>query len=416
MPETTGQQTVSIATSFDKILPRLDGGTWFKKVREMRRHPTIKLARDLVVAPALASKWAYEGNERAPEGSIDFIKKNIDPLRLNFMRTAMLGAIDFGWQPFEKVFAHNDTTKLIHIKKLKPLLQDLTEIFVDTDTGAFEGFLNTPIGEEQIDIKLEKSFLFSYDVEGTDWYGEATLRAVELAYDQWLTVNTSANRYDKKIAGSMWVVHYPLGHSLLDGTSTSNDIIADTILLALESSGALKVPRTISALSDDLNADTPDAWKIELLTDGGTQQASFIDRQNYLDKLMIRGFSVPERSVLEGMFGTKAEAGVHADFAITNIELRHQLFLQDVNSHLVNQLLRLNWGPEFEDTVKIRALPLADPVKVLLKELFMAILANPDGFLEITDRLDISAISEALDVPFKPEVKDINETGDSVVD
>jgi len=46
-----------------------------------------------------------------------------------------------------------------------------------------------------------------------------------------------------------------------------------------------------------------------------TSQGSFIDRQKYLDALKMRAFGLPERSILEGSHGTKAEADVHADIA-----------------------------------------------------------------------------------------------------
>ena len=49
--------------------------------------------------------------------------------------------------------------------------------------------------------------------------------------------------------------------------------------------------------------------EIELLSDSGKGQQPFTDRQKYLDILKVRAFGFPERSILEGQFGTKADVG-----------------------------------------------------------------------------------------------------------
>lgn len=406
MSEKTGQQSIRVIASYDGRLPK-DGspGTWYEKVRVMRKHPTISMARKLVIAPALAAQWSVEQEDDAPEGAKELIEEMMLPARLRLMQTAMLGVIDFGWQPFEKVFNKNSQGQVL-VTKFKPLLQDITEIYVKEKTGAFDGFRNGGIlgaSVSGVDLNLTKSLLFSINVEGTDWYGHADLEACETAYDEWKVVNSAAARYDKKIAGSMWVVHYPLGYSMYQGVETSNDIIADAILTALESSGALKVPRFVEQLSADLDANAPDAWKIELMSDKGVSKAAFLDRQNYLDKLMIRGLGMPERSVLEGQFGTKAEAEAHGDFAITNIELRHSFLVQEINWHAVNQVLRLNYGPDAENLVYIKPTPLTDPVRGFLRDVYKTVLMSPDGYFDIVNKLDLDAMADQLSIPMLSE-------------
>ncbi len=402
MAEKTGQQSVAVVAAHDGRLPTTLTGAWFTKLRTMRMQPTIAMARKLVIAPALASPWSLEQTEDAPDGAPALIEDMMFPARLRLMQCAMLGVIDYGWAPFEKVFSLNDDGKIV-VTKLKPLIQDHTEIIVKTATGEFDGFLNMSADGREIDLDLKSSLLFSINVEGTDWYGQPDLKNLEDAYDQWTVISDAAARYDKKIAGSMWVVHYPIGITDFQGTPTSNDVIADTILTALESSGQLKVPRYVEGLSADLVGDAPDSWKIELITDGGTSQSSFIDRQMYLDKLFVRGLGMPERSVLEGQFGTKADAGAHGDFGITNIELRHTFMLQEINRQVVNQVLKLNYGPEAENTVYLQATPLADPVRELLKEIYTAILMNPEGFADLVPTLDTEALADQLGIPVVKE-------------
>lgn len=406
--EKTGPQTVQTLVFGEPNLSKTDGGiTWYKKARKMRRDPTIALARALVMAPALASNWSIEALDDAPDGAQDFIDKHLQSVRLHLLKTAMSGMIDFGWQPFEKVFSI-DRNGLIYVSKFKALLHDITEILVIEETGAFNGFENSPPAGGVTILQLPFSLLFSNDPEGTDWYGQALLRNSEAAYDEWSTINKAANRYDKKIAGSHWVVHYPLGNSDYDGrTDVANDEIAKDILTSLEASGAIALPRKVEALTEDLNDQAPDAWKIEILSDPGSSRASFIDRQKYLDALKVRGLELPERSVLEGEFGTKAEAEAHANFAITNIELRHQMLVQVINWHVVNQLLRFNWGEEYENTVSIVPTPLSDPTVSFLKEIYRTLLGNPDGFLEEVDRIDKDALKDKLGIPIAPEQEPI---------
>jgi hypothetical protein len=54
-------------------------------------------------------------------------------------------------------------------------------------------------------------------------------------------------------------------------------------------------------------------WEIDILDKGTALQPSFTDRLGYLDKCLARGILVPERSILEGRYGTRADAQSHAD-------------------------------------------------------------------------------------------------------
>jgi len=372
--------------------------TAYSTLRTMRRDPTIALARWLVVAPILASGWSVEAEEDAPEGSKDFINEQMQPLRLHLLKTGMYGCLDFGWQPYEKVFKVGADGRVV-IRKLKPLLQDTTSILIDTKTGAYVGLKNN-----MVPLKTAETLLLYIDVEGTDWYGQSLLENVNDPYTKWNSVNEAADRYDRKVAGSHWVVHYPQGTSNVNGTETDNFKVAQDLLQTLESSGAIAVPRQLQDVIDDLNRQQPDAWKIELLSDQGRGTASFIDRQKYLDALKVRGLGLPERAVLEGEFGTKAEAEAHADFAITNMEMRHRMIVQLVNWHLVNQLLRFNYGPDAENTVYVEPAPITDLALQHLRKVYDAILSSPEGFMYEMTSIDLEALKDRLGIPIRTDV------------
>jgi len=365
-------------------------GAFYKKIRQMRKDPTIALARELSVAAILASEWSIEEEDDAPEGASEFIGKNILPLRMHILKTSLFGCIDFGWQPYEKVFELKPQSNLIGLAKLKPLLQDNTVIIVDPVTGAFNGFKNY---EDTLDIA--DSLLVNIRVEGTNWYGSGFSEVVEKPYNEWNVTNDAAVRYDEKIAGAHWVVHYPVGTTLFNGVDTDNYEIAIAILNKLQASGSVVIPRTLLQTADDMSR-TEDGWEIEIVSAYPTSDVAFLQRLRYHDALKVRAYCTPERAVLEGQFGTKAESEAHADFAITNMELRHEEMVLQYNWHLINQILRTNWGEEFENTVKISVAPITDVNKQFLRQAYLAGLSNPAVADAEAQAIDYEQLREEL--------------------
>lgn len=391
----------------------------YRKFREMRRDPTIALARALSVSPILMSHWSIESNPGASEDAKAFISRIMLPMRMHVLRTAMFGCVDFGWQPYEKVFKVNEQAEVVLVK-LKPLLQDVTDILVCKDTGDFRGVRQcsalNPNADETVELSTEESIVLSIDVEGTNWYGDALMRVAEKPYDQAVEVEKSAGRYDRKIAGAHWVVYYPAGTSKVDGADLDNSEVARRILSRLESSGSIAVPRSVSEVMDTMTANAAlseaTQWKIELISAQGGS-TPFIDRFKYIDALKARAFGLPERAVLEGQFGTKAEAEAHADFAVTNMELRHRFIVQQLNEGVVNQLLRLNYGRELVDTIYIEPAPIADLALMFLRALYTKILESPEGFMLEVNKIDMEALKDKLEVPVRPE-SDVSATDSDV--
>lgn len=361
------------------------------KIRRMRRDPTIKLTRLLYFAGIISADWSVEASDSFYEEAIPYIERQMFPLRRHLLSTAALGLFDFGWQPYEKIFTIENGE--FSLKKLKPLVQDITELVEDTDTGQFLGFK-----QEGKELPLEKCLLLNQDVEGTDWKGESTMSAMEMPYDAALKLNGAAERFDEKIAGAHWIIYYPDGNLTFEGEERPASEIADEILACLQSSGSVAVPMGKPQFGD-LNLNEPNSqWKIELVAAPGAS-FPFADRFGYLDKLKVRGAGFPERSILEGEYGTKAEATAHGDFALTMIEYRHDGILEQVNWHLVNQLLRYQFGQEYQNKVFIKAAPLNDQTRAMLSNLYEKILSNPDGFIREVESIDIDAISEQLGIP-----------------
>lgn len=398
---------------------------WYRAIRSMRRDPTINLARILSIAPILAAGWSYEEKEDAPEGARQFIEDEIEPFRLHLIQTGMLSCLDFGWQAYEKVLHYREDDNRIHIKKIKPLLPDLTHIRVNQKTGEFTGlqqFQNFASIEKNhiINLDLQQSLLYCIDYEGTNWYGNSVMRIAEMPHRYATIANKAAMRYDLKIAGSHWVISYPIGTSPYGPgkVETDNFLIAQDIIRTLESSGAVAIPTMLASYISDLNAvggefaSEKRDWRVEILSDNSAGAQSFDSRLRYLDSLKFRAFGLPERSATEGQFGTKAESETQIDFALTHIMFRGDMFCQQSNTGLTNLLLQLNYGPKSEGTVFIKQKPLTDEAKNRIFQIYMKLLELPTAEPQEVARLDFNEMAKKLELPINKEFQESADSSD----
>lgn len=386
---------------------------WFRKVRLMRRDATLGFLRDMYQAALLAAEWSIECDDERYSDAVEDIKESVLDFRIQFLRDALRGFLDFGWQPYEVVKKQRKDGTLV-VTKYKGLLQDLTTILVDY-YGELVGLRNVAIHNvlNPNPVYLYRGdFACLYrDAEGTNWYSEALLRRAERTYDSWNECDDGARRFDVKVAGAHWVIYYPPGTTpykdLRTGNveETDNAVIAEAVLNALSSSGKVAIPNMIAGQIDDLNSldVTKIGWRVELLS-AQTIQATFVERLRYLDSLKSRAFGFPERSALEGQFGTKAEAEVHADFAIDNMEMTHREILALLNKQVVDVLLEFNHGDEYKGHVKVTAAALNDDKRAMLKQIYTSHLGTESGMAEESQVVDMPQIREQLGIPVREDM------------
>ena len=204
----TGAQSVHMLRSFagpasSKLDKRL--AATYATYREIRRHPTVALTRALSIAPIVAAEWSFEADDDVDDDRVRFIQDQVKPIREAFLQAVMEHRVDYGWCAFEKVYEHRkwEGGDRIWLKTLKPLLVDITNILVDSDTGNFGGFEQPPSqgGGANLTLELPYALLVSFEVEGSNWYGRPLLENIRVAYLNWKDANDGAERYDKKIAG-----------------------------------------------------------------------------------------------------------------------------------------------------------------------------------------------------------------------
>lgn len=379
-------------------------GVTYDTYRELRKDPTIALARALVTATAVAGKWSIHAEEDVDDSITSYLFDTMNIIRKQAYRQALEGTIDFGWIGFEKVFGVKEGK--IQIRKLKPLYHEMTSILVDENTGDFLGLRQTHPQSYEVNLDKSKALLCNRAVEGTNFYGTPLLENVRkscLTYD---IVDEGATKYDRQIAGSHFIVYYPDGTSFFNGRETNNYEIALNLLKALESSGSITVPRSVVEFIDKIDPSQV-GWHIEVLEDsGGGKQPQFIERLRYLDVLKVRGMMLPERAVLEGEHGTKAEAGEHGDLFMSNVFQFAEQITDQFNEQVIHQIIALNFGEEYIGKVYIKSSPLVDAAINNLRELYRLTLGNPQGFLQESRTIDFDAIKDQLGIPKADDITD----------
>lgn len=393
--ELTSSQTVGVLYGQTVLTRDYSTVGTYSELRAVRRDPTVSLARGLLISCIRAGSWNIEADEDVGDDKREFMK-HVLALRDSFLCNAVgYGLVDYGWMPFEKVFAEKDGR--IIIESLKPLLHDITSILV-TEHGRFNGYRQRPMAASiGIDLSPDKCFHSAFSIEAGNLYGRPLLADIQEACDMWNEANDGARRYDKKIAGSMLVVKYPPGTSTVNGETITNAALAVMVLDALESSGSVSIPTTIAQTIQEITDDKVlelKSWHVELLSDTSPRQESFSKRLTYLDTLKVRGLLMPERSILEGQYGTKAEAGEHGNFAITNMEAIDRQIASSINNQLVNPILALNYGEQYKGKVRVVAAPLIDKQISFLQKVYSE-LSKTDA------DIDLQGLRDKLNIPTK---------------
>jgi len=375
--------------------------------RRIRNDPTVHLARLLSVAPILAANWSVENDEDAMPAAIDFVSK-FRKFRSYIVKEAAFGMMDYGWRGMEAVWKLENG--YLAIEDFISLLPDITQVMPDR-VGNFLGFKQmytdySGKNHEDVIQGKAKAVLFNQRQEGTNYYGQSDLEIIEDTKNRYDVANGIAEQYDAKSAGAVWVVQYPVGKTLLNGVMTDNAEIARTILSSIKSNGGITLPTSVQGAIGNLiggatanSLADPNGWTIKLMESTGSSSSHLLSRMQHLETLMVRGIGLPERSLLEGKHGTKAEAKVHTDVALTSAIDRSDYIIGMLNEGPVNAGLVLNYGPSQKGKVRLIAEPIGDDEKAFLREVYMKILSSAEASLLDLENVDMATVREITGVP-----------------
>lgn len=389
--EVTGPQVTVLFG--DSILQR-EASASYKFYREMRKDPTISLGRRALVSSVVRGDWSYSVRDGESDELADELRGTFEPMRTAILRSALRGLIDFGWIPFEKVWRLDEGQ--VRLAKLKPLLQDLTDILIDEATGNYAGLRQRDVLGNEIFLVPEQTLLLSINVEGSNWYGEGLLESARRDYNDWNNANNGASRYDRKVAGNQIWINHPQGKDPRTGEKYA--ATAAKIAAGLESAGIVTTPKALKKRPSDKD-NWDESWEIKGVDTKGSLQPAFVDRLKYIDGRLIRALGFPERAILEGQFGTKAESEIHVKFVINFMEELEGDIVQAINWHVANMQLRFNHGPEADGAAFIERSEISTAQRELLADLLKTIMGSQFGQAETIDNTNVRTILERLGIP-----------------
>jgi len=377
--------------------------------RKMLHNPTVALGLAVCKAPIKAANWSATKPDGADDGNEDaeqLIKDYILPLRSTILSDG-LRCIEFGFSAFEIVWDVVDGYTVP--KKLKPLRPELTEIMHDPQTGAFAGVKNGGVT-----LTPDDCLVIPHDSESGDLRGRSRLENCRAeAWWPWKQTLERTGLYTTKAAGIIPIIRYPTGQSLdAGGATVDNGVIAARILQRLGSGSGVTMPQVLAKWAETLinaNVDPTKlaAWQIEFLEAKTAHGDEFQQLLGKFESLMMRGLLVPERTALEGQYGTKAEAGAHGDVAIVIAQDTLDQIMLAINWHLVDKMLVANFGPGAEGTAIVKAAPLVDEEKDFIRTLVATVLENPANVDLLLGMMDMDAAMDMTGIPRKAAAADM---------
>ena len=389
---------------------------WYTEVRVLRKDPTVALARAILAAPIISNEWRVEGSDKK---QVDLLKKVILPMREEFMRDAVYSCIDYGWHAWEIRPQDVNGTKYLRKKSLR---HELTNILID-NAGFPKGVRNRSYynAAEEIDIYAPNVAFVSAAGEYDSPLGYPLMKNLEETLQSAEDVEETVSRYIKKVAGSHWALWYPEGVSMIDGEVVPNETIAKNILDSLKSNAKVGMPvpqNDFVEMENGTNSSNAkaSAWRLELIESKSSGMDPFLDRQRYLDALKMRGLLVPERTAVEGQFGTKAEASEHGDVGLAAIEQWSHDIIEKFNSPygVVGVALALNNMEWYPGSAYIVPLPIADDDKAFLREIFRTIVNNIKDYSQV---IDLKKMGDRTNVPVMKNPTEVkNEVPDPETD
>jgi len=384
--------------------------------RQMRANETIAMARIAAFAPIKASEWSVELVDASDTGEdTDDPRVKLVHDSLLWMRSHILHhlrfAPDYGFQSFEKVWEARSIDGAMRwtYRKLKPLLPERTTIQIDKDTGSFAG-----LKQKDIVIPPEKSFVFTYDIEGDDMYGRS--RFENIRTNSWRGYVDTCSKLGKlitKIASIIFMVEYPEGKARdASGTRIDTYDIAQAVIREVAKGNSIATPNTLARHARELIEHGVDvsklkAWQFSFLEAASGHLAELLAVLQHQERLLIRGMLLPERSVIEAsLSGSRADSETAGDLALMLAEDLQADLMQAINWHLVDPLLRYNFGEEAVGSVVITAKPINAEERNVLRGLITAFLSNPNNADIAMRLLDIDSGMDSLRIPRRTTIDD----------
>lgn len=378
--------------------------------RDMRKTPTIAIARKAAWLPIKAAQWSFETDDGTPDEVLAEVERQTKMLRHEFMHHAAF-SLDYGFQAWEKVWRYlpvEGRTMLV-LDKLKPLAPENTRAAVLETTGEFAG-----IEQGNIFLGPEKCLWLTHEGEAGNMYGESRSEWVrETAYAPWRDCIVKIGQLVRKICGSVPMLRYPEGRGRdAGGSEVDNFDLGVNIIRSLGEGKGVLMPDKPAAWAQDLLERGTDpgkiqAWQIEFLQTASGYVAELVTLAQHFEKLMARGWLVPERAVIEAVLsGSRADSGNATDLAMLIAEDQADCLTECFNHYVVNPIVTYNFGEQYVGAVRVIHEPLNNDAKLYIRQIIQAYLANPSNAEVVRQVVDYDAMLETSGVPTRSTVEE----------
>lgn len=383
-------------------------GESYSTYRFMRTHATVALAREIVVSPLRTATYTVEPTrENVPnaDAMVRFARDEVVPAFVVALPEIFRG-LDNGHAKFEQIWRYR--TGFWGFERLKSLAVDGNLILVDEATGNFAGI--RPIVArpgQRDDLKPIKSWVYTYDGEAGDLRGRSRMENFRATH--WADYLKTLLKLDKlrdKISGILPIFFHPPGGFEEPEGSGNYKSYAEACAEAAESlmRGDYVTIETLNWKSTDLR-NNPDLAKLGLTTvqfyDAGSYapaQDGMIKNLEYDDKLIMRGYLLPERVALEAKGGTRADAEQHSTTGTAGVQSLGADICTQFSRGALDEALVINFGPEARGMIDVKMSPLVN-AQAARNERIITALIKAGLAPDIARTLDVKKMLETMDAP-----------------
>jgi hypothetical protein len=366
----------------------------YETYREMDKQPTIALSEAIVKAPILGAEVAITSED---ESIKEFLDDNVMCLWEQYSRDA-LRMLSMGYSGWEKVFQPSDGKIIVDLKYLLP---DMTDILTG-DKGEFIG-----LKQKDVILEREKSMIITNQKEGDNYYGVSRHENIEKQYNDWKDTNQRLADYQTNSSKIIPTMHYPTGKSKKrTGDLEENHILAARAAKHMANGNPVILPNQINPAFESMlrsgqlgNPKDYMAWRIDFIEMSGGKGEDYLGTLRYYDSLFARGWLVPERTMLEGQHGTKAEAQSHGDWSLIISEEILNIIIETFQNEVIDVIVALNFGLDKVGTATLESIGVSNEKLAFMRQILTTVLGNPINTDVLIEMFDVATMGATAGLP-----------------
>lgn len=419
--EITGRQDPAVPARGRALTQAIDpryGGLERLSVNTLTKlalDPQIGAALEIIKLPILTIRPEFQHPDRVVR---EFLQNEFSRVRHQLMRD-MLTAIEYGFMAAELVYGYADrvivdptgnrlwSARAVIYERVKAIHP--MAVRLDTSpNGELLGFIQIAGAEGSVEVPLEKTLIYTYNLEFGNWYGNPRTRR---AYAPWWwqqLIYQFANRYFEDQSIPQRKIFYEPNPQPTDPNNPNSPVVdsnqaAAAALAEASRSGAASVLPLQVVQQPDGSVKYERSWDLEFLS-GPSREAEFTAYIDHLDLKKLRAMFVPEKIAATTATGGGAYNMVEslADFFLMSEEALLDELLQTLASSWARRLIDYNFGPDVPGATFAPA-RLSNSNKAFLQDLLKTTLLPPllQGYGP-APQFDIAAIANELGVPMQP--------------